>query len=103
MLKKFTPQIEAALIDRINEIAVQLLLPDPQYQELTTKINNSLDQIEQNLPPNKEQLLYELDKVSVERDALAYQMMYRQGLLDGIITGWVLRRSCHSLQEQGLL
>ena len=68
MLKTFTTQIEAALTDRINEIEVQVFMPDPEYQKLNTKINEVLDQIGQNLPPGKERLLFELDEVWVERE-----------------------------------
>jgi hypothetical protein len=84
MLKPFTIKIQTALTDRVAEVAEQLLLPDQRYQELNTKLNEVMDQIGQNLPPEKERLLLDLDKVSIERDALVYQMMYRQGLLDGI-------------------
>jgi hypothetical protein len=75
----------------------QLLTPDPRYQELNTKLNEVLDRIGQNLPPGKERLLLELDSFWVERDILAYQRMYRQGLLDGLVANRLLcmvRRSC---------
>ena len=97
MLKNFTAKIQTALTDRTNEVEEQLLMPDPRYQELNTKLNEVLDQISQNLPSGKERLLLELDEVCVERDVLAYRRMYRQGLLDGLVAGRVLRmlrRSC---------
>jgi hypothetical protein len=84
MLKPFTINIQSALTDRVAEVEEQLLLSNPRYQELNTKLNEVMDRIGQNLPPEKEWLLLDLDKVNVERDALAYQMMYRQGLLDWI-------------------
>jgi hypothetical protein len=91
MLKTFTTQIEAALTDRINEIEVQILMADPEYQKLNTKINEVLDRIGQNLPSGKERLLFELDEFWVERDVLAYRRMYRQGLRDGIVVNRILR------------
>jgi hypothetical protein len=84
MLKPFTAQIESALIDRTNEIEEQLLMPDEHYQQLNAKINDTLDQIGQTLPPGKEQLITDLDRFYLERDMLAYRHMYRQGLLDGM-------------------
>lgn len=97
MLKRLTTQIQDILIDRSNEIEEQVLMPDRQYQELNTKINELVDQIGQNLPPEQEGLLFELDQFWVERDILAYRRMYRQGLLDGLVVNRVLRmvrRSC---------
>jgi hypothetical protein len=91
MLQKLTARIESFLTERINEIEVQHLAPDRQYQELNTKINDVLDRIGHSLPPGNERLLFELDDFWVERDVLAYQRMYRQGLMDGIVTNRVLR------------
>jgi hypothetical protein len=67
MLKPFTAKIEAAYTDRNSEIVEQFLMPDQQYQALNTKINDSLDQIEKNLPPEKVQLIFELDSSWIER------------------------------------
>jgi hypothetical protein len=97
MLKKLTAKIESALTDRTNEVEEQLLIPDGRYQELNTKINEVMDEIGQSLPPEKGQLLFELDSFWVERDVLAYGWMYRQGLVDGMVANRVLRmvrRSC---------
>jgi hypothetical protein len=97
MLKPFTTKIESALTDRTNEVEEQLLIPDGRYQELNTKINEVMDEIGQSLPPEKGQLLFELDSFWVERDVLAYGRMYRQGLVDGMVANRVLRlvrRSC---------
>jgi hypothetical protein len=47
MLKPFTAKIQTALTDRVSEVEEQLLMPDPQYQELNTKINGVLDRIGQ--------------------------------------------------------
>lgn len=101
MLKTFTTNIQTALTDRTNEVEEQLLMPDGQYQALNTKINDVLDQIGQNLPPGKERLLFELDEVCVERDVLAYQRMYRQGLLDGMVASRVMRMVRKSLKRKG--
>jgi hypothetical protein len=84
MLEPFTIKIQSALTDRMAELEEHLLLPDPHYQALNTILNEVMDQIGQNLPPEKERFLLDLDKVCLERDALAYRMMYRQGLIDGI-------------------
>ncbi len=84
MLKSFTIKIQLILTGRVAEVEEQLLLPDPRYQKLNAKLNGVMDQLGQNLLPEKERLLVDLDKVCLERDALAYRMMYRQGLIDGI-------------------
>jgi hypothetical protein len=97
MLKKLTAKIQSALTDRINEVEEEVLIPDGRYQELNTKINEVLDEIGQSLPPEKGQLLFELDSFWVERDVLAYGRVYKQGLLDGMVANRVLRmvrRSC---------
>jgi hypothetical protein len=91
MLKNCTAKIQAILTDRVSEVEEQVLMPDPHYQKLNTKINDILDQIGQNLPPGKERLLFELDEVWVERDVYAYRRMYRQGLRDGMVVNRVLR------------
>ena len=84
MLKKCTTKIQATITDRVNEVEEQVLMPDPHYQRLNTKINEIIDQIGQSLPPGKERLLFVLDEFWVERDVYAYRRMYRQGLLDGM-------------------
>jgi hypothetical protein len=97
MLKFLSAQIESFLTDRTSEIELQLLAPDPQYQELNTKINDVLDRIGQSLQPGNERLLFELDEFWVEREVLAYQRMYRQGLRDGMAANRIIRmirRSC---------
>jgi hypothetical protein len=98
MLKPFTAKIQTALTDRTNEVEEQILMPDPQYQELNTKINEVLDRIGQNLPPGKERLPFELDEFWVERDILAYRRMYRQGLMDGMVVNRVLRMVSKSVK-----
>jgi hypothetical protein len=50
MLKPFTTKIQTILTERANEVEEQVLMPDPHYQKLNTKINDILDQIGQNLP-----------------------------------------------------
>ena len=84
MLESFIIKIQLILTDRVAEEEEHLLLPDPRYQELNTKLNEVMDQLGQNLLPEKERLLVDLDKVCLERDTLTYRMMYRQGLMDGI-------------------
>lgn len=84
MLKSFTIKIQLILTGRVAEVEEHLLLLDPRYQELNTKLNEVMDQLGQNLLPEKERLLVDLDKVCLERDTLTYRMMYRQGLIDGI-------------------
>ena len=91
MLKPCTAKIQSILTDRANEVEEQVLMPDPHYQKLNTKINEIIDQIGQSLPSGKERLLFDLDQFWVERDALAYQRMYRQGLLDGLVANRILR------------
>jgi hypothetical protein len=97
MLKPFTAKIQTALADRTNEFKEQVLMPDGRYQKLNTKINEIFDQIGKNLPSGQERLLFDLDELTIERDVFAYQQMYRQGLLDGMVMNRVLRmvrRNC---------
>ena len=84
MLKSFIIKTQLILTNRVAEVEEHLILPDPRYQELNTKLNEVMDQLGQNLPSEKERLLLDLDKVCLERDDLAYRMMYRRGLIDGI-------------------
>lgn len=84
MHKSFTIKIQLILTDRVAKVEEHLLLSYLRYQELNTKLNEVMDQLGQNLLSEKERLLLDLDKVCLERDDLAYRMMYRQGLIDGI-------------------
>lgn len=84
MLEFYIIKIQLILTDRVAEVEEHLLLPDPRYQELNTKLNGVMDQLGQNLPAEKERLLFDLDKICLERDTLTYRMMYHQGLMDGI-------------------
>jgi hypothetical protein len=96
MLNQFSGKIREALIERINQTEERVLMTDQRIQELTNKINDVLDRIEQNLPTGS-RLMFDLDELWVERDVLSYRLMYRQGMLDGMAVNRlirVIRRSC---------
>jgi hypothetical protein len=96
MLNQFSGKIREALIERINQTEERVLMADQRIQELTNKINDVLDRIEQNLPTGS-RLMFDLDELWVERDVLSYRLMYRQGMLDGMAVNRlirVIRRSC---------
>jgi hypothetical protein len=50
MLKTFTIQIQSALTDRVAEVEEHLLLPDPRYQELNTKLREVMERMNRPRP-----------------------------------------------------
>lgn len=92
MLKKYSQIIRELIADRACEVEVQILLRDQRYQELNKAINGVIDRIEQLLPEGTDSmLLFDLDDLMVQREALAFRMLYRQGLRDGMAVNRLVR------------
>lgn len=83
MLKNFAEIINDAIFDRAGEVEGEFLGSDQRYQELCKQINDVFHQIEQHLSPELRRLLFDLDSLTGEQEGLAYEIMYKQGLIDG--------------------
>jgi hypothetical protein len=91
MLKHFIEILRDMVCDRTIEVETEVLSKDKYYRELDDKIIEVLDRIELSLPPAQQKLMFDLDELSVEQDVLAYKIMYKQGVLDGLKSHRILR------------
>lgn len=72
---------------RAAEIANNIAASNKGYKELVPKIIEMLNDIKNNLPEEYKEVLEELEDVMSKRDLLINEIIYRQGLIDGIKIG----------------
>ena len=71
---------------------MEVLLPDQHCKELNDGLSRAIDRIEQQLLAVSDgRLLFDLDDLQIQRDALAYRIFYSQGLGDGIAVSRLVR------------
>jgi len=92
MLKRYSQLINDAISHRTGEAEMEILSHHPRFLELNDRKNAILKQIGQNLKPELQNLILELDDCHVEQETLAYELMYRQGVKDGFNFRRLLRR-----------
>jgi hypothetical protein len=99
MLKHFSSILRDLIRERANEVETEVLMVNQRYQELNIMLCDVLDRIEQSLPPEQQELIFDLDEIMIEQDVLAYQSMYRQGVMDGLKLHRMMRWVMHVCLE----
>jgi hypothetical protein len=84
MLKPYSQILRHILSDRAGEIETNILAHDPKFRQLNSQIRGLLNQIQQNLPPGLQNLVLDLDDHLTEEEILAHELMYLQGVKDGL-------------------
>ena len=84
MLRRYSQHLRDIITERVIEIETELLTKERNYRQLNVKLCELLDQIERNLPPEMQHLVFEVDEVMVEQGALGIRTLYLQGLCDRV-------------------
>ena len=92
MSKHYSQTINEAISRRIDEVEMKMLRNNLRFRELNRRKNAFLKLIAQNLPPDQQNLILGLDDCYIEREALAHEVLYRQGVKDGFNFGGSLRK-----------
>ena len=91
MFRRYIEALRDAMEDRAGDI-LEILSRKERYREIEAKINDILDRIKENLPPEFEKLLLHLDDYNNDMKVLIGEIMYRYGVADGIIFQRILRK-----------
>jgi hypothetical protein len=92
MLSSKSKGIQAFIFNRLYQIHEEILSEDPEYRELGRQQRVLLDRVFASLPPEERQMLDEYDAGRTAQMNRQDELVYGQGLLDGILLGlWVER------------
>jgi hypothetical protein len=90
MLNSNSQGIPKYILDRLIKIHDEILIHDPEYQELGEKPGEIFKRLCANLPPEYNQLLDEYDCGRMNQMNRQDEIIYSQALMDGMIFGyWV--------------
>ena len=84
MLKELECYLDYCVGKRTEEIAQVILLKNSYYRNLMKGKRYAFDELLKNIPKSCKDLLFDLEEKEKNQAAFAYEIMYRQGLLDGL-------------------
>jgi hypothetical protein len=84
MLKGHNQYFKGYIIDRTEEIGQEILVNNQRYRELNTEISEVQQALADNLSPQLQPLLGRYDNAEAEQDSVIIEIMYQQGLIDGL-------------------
>lgn len=94
MLNSNSQGIQKYILDQLVKIHDEVLIHDPEFQELGEKPSEILKQLCSKLPPEDGKLLDEYDCGRMNQMNRQDEVIYGQALMDGMIFGyWVARVS----------
>jgi len=91
MFRRYIEVLRDAMEDRAGDI-LEILSRKEKYLAVEAKINDILVRIKENLPPEFEKLMFDLDDYNNDMKVLIGEIMYRYGVADGIIFQRILRK-----------
>lgn len=91
-MQEFSHFLDNALKERLIEIINHTAVNNPQYMESTEKIKTVSNYIVRNLPDSCKGTLEELKDLLNARESLVMEIVYRQGIKDGIDIQFLLSK-----------
>jgi len=92
MVKNFCRLFVDFTKDRTTEIINDIAVNNRRFKELTMEVIEKLNDIKNSLPEGDIKILEELEDVRGKRETITFEIIYRQGLLDGIKAGNVYNK-----------
>ena len=80
--------IKKFILDRLTQIYEDIVKDDPEYQKLGERPNELLDLLATKLNPEDKKLLDEYQNVWIYPCNRQDELIYSQGLMDGILFGY---------------
>lgn len=99
MLKPYSEIWRQVISDRVCEVEEQVLLHDEEFLELDKRVDKLQKELQRRLGSNCNREVFELDELSILRDARAFEVMYLQGVKDGVKFVRFKERSLHDVYE----
>ncbi len=84
MLKNLSEYLHDFITKRTDEIGSNVLMKDMDYRELLEANQTKYHEILKYVPEEGRQLLLEYEEKEQAQSALAVELMYKQGFIDGI-------------------
>ncbi len=90
MLNSRTTGIQKFILDRLVQIHDEIVIADPEHRQLGERPDKLLQQLSDQLSAPDRQLLDQYDCVRLEQFCRQDELIYNEGLMDGIRFGyWV--------------
>lgn len=83
IIKSMKSKVSELATDRLDEVGRKLFM-NKEYQEVGDNINRVYNEIKLALPEDKRKLLAMLDEENTAQFNIYLEMMYKQGLKDGL-------------------
>ncbi|MEX1028641.1 MAG: hypothetical protein WDZ91_01185 [Paenibacillaceae bacterium] len=84
MLKNVKSYLNDFVMVRTDEIGSNVLMKHAEYQELSEELKSKLHEILKYVPEDRRQLVFDYEEKEQAQMALSVEIMYRQGLIDGV-------------------
>lgn len=84
MLSNFNKIFDDMVLDRLEDIGSNTIVLDDKYKELQEKLDVLFSQIKFYLPEEHRKLIYKLLEVSNFQMGVVEELIYKQGLKDGV-------------------
>lgn len=87
MLKNLSTYMQEFIANRTDEIGRQVLMNHDEYRKLSNELREAIRALMMLLPEEGRQLVLSFEETENAQAALAGEIMYKQGLLDGLYLG----------------
>jgi len=84
MIRNLKTYLRDSIALRIDEIGSNVLNQHAEYQRLSKELQLILREIQKYVPPDQQQLVFTYEEKEQAQAALAVEIMYKQGLADGV-------------------
>ena len=82
--------IQKFILDRLNQIHDEVVFHDPEHREMGEEPAKLMEQLNAKLVPEDQKVLDRFDCARTEQMLRQDEIIYSQGLMDGILLGyWV--------------
>ena len=84
MLNNLNNYLKDFVMMRTDEIGSNVLAKHAEYQELSEALKSKLNEILKYVPEDRRHLVFDYEEKEQAQLALSVEIMYRQGLADGV-------------------
>lgn len=92
MLQEFNAFLDKVIKERLTEIINHIAVSNPQYMEFTREIITVSEYIVSSISGSCKETLEELKDLLNARESLVMEIVYRQGIKDGIDIQFILSK-----------
>lgn len=87
MLQNLDSYFDELIVDRVNDIAIQVMRENDEVKKLKKNSINLLNKIMEILSEKDKNMVFRYEEKRNEEELLNFQIIYKQGLADGLKIG----------------